>query len=212
MGKRRKLLLLLVAFSGAALFLLLSRNHQPVYQGRTLTQWVGAYNRTFETGTPDPKDTAAAREEAVGAIRHIGTNALPLLLDLMDDPPSRARHRLRGLSERLPNRIEASVVGSWIRRHHPLVLRPEDAWSISGVLGPIAAPAVPDLIKRLSSTNWSGRRDIALYALECIGPAAASAAPAIAMHLSHSDERVHYAATNALLKLAPEILSNAPAP
>jgi hypothetical protein len=212
MRKRRKLFVLLFcAVWGGALIVLLNRDNQTTYQGTSLSKWVGIYSQVAYYpgfGRAGP----AEKEKAADAIRHIGTNALPLLLALIDDRPPGLWRRGGDLSQRLPDWIRGSAAARWLRQHHRVILVAEDARSVSEPLGPIAAPAIPELIQRLSSTNWTGRRDLAKYALACTGPEAMakSAAPSIAMLLSDSDLRVRMAATNALLKIAPEILTNAP--
>ena len=63
---------LLVAIVGVLVWLVrFPREHEPVYQGRTLTQWLDKYNRAG----------AMAKTEPVSqAIRAMGTNSLPFLL------------------------------------------------------------------------------------------------------------------------------------
>ncbi len=205
MRSRRKWLILLAGVVLiSAVLTLLSRNREPTYKGRRLSEWM----RLRATISPPPGQT----EEAADAIRHIGTNALPLLLALIDDPSPGWWRRGRALSQRLPDWITGSHAAHWLRQHHRVILGPEDARSLAEILGPVAAPAVPDLVRRLSTTNWHGRRDLATRALACAGPEAIakSAAPCIAMLLIDSDLAVRTAATNALTRIAPEVLTNAP--
>jgi len=71
MGKRRKYLLLTVAalvVVGLTLFLATPR--EPSYDGKRLSEWIKIYG---ENGL----STSVDKETAAGAIRQIGTNALP---------------------------------------------------------------------------------------------------------------------------------------
>ncbi len=214
MPKRRKLLLLLLCVvSGGALIVLFARNKQPTYQGTSLSEWVGIYSMaTRYSGFR--KTGAAQKDKAANAIRHIGTNALPLLFTLIDHPEPGLWRRGGALWGRLPEWTPAGVAAHWLRQHHPVILRPEDAISISQALGPIAAPAIPELLQRLSSRNWTGRRDLAKVALAYTGPEAlANTAPRyIPILLTDSNEWVRMEATNALLKATPESFTNATPP
>jgi hypothetical protein len=49
--------------------LLLSGPREPKYNGRSLSQWLDALGNA-------PADADAAREEAISAVRHIGSNAV----------------------------------------------------------------------------------------------------------------------------------------
>ena len=96
MRKRRKALLwtsvgLLLVFAGALVFTPpRHRNNEPVYTGLTLAQWldvvarhrVNGYFTTYKKGRPPARDaTPEEIKEAEDAIRAIGTNALPCLLE-----------------------------------------------------------------------------------------------------------------------------------
>lgn len=189
MANRRRLIgLLLAAVFGIALFLSFTRDSQPNYHGKSLSEWVALYTKTTQVAYFGEAYTAQS-QEAADAIRHIGTNAIPLLLALVDDPPHRLWDKGRDISGRMPDWIRGSTVARWARQHHPVILTSWDALGLSEVLGPLAAPATPELVQRLSSTNWTGRRDLALHALACTGQEA-TAFMAV-MHLRDPHERVH---------------------
>lgn len=195
-----------------ALVQYLHRDKEPTYQGRALSKWVAIC--TVETWRDRSWGTnTTAHLEAINAIRQIGTNALPLLLTLIDGPPRGLLQTGGDFFETLPDRITGTATMHWLRQLHPLRLRASDAMSLSEALGPIAAPVVPDLVQRLSANNWTGRKDLALYGLACIGPTpmATSAAPTYTKFLDDPDGKVQWAAAKALYRLAPELLTNAPA-
>lgn len=77
MGKRRKIILIALALlTGVSLAIFLTRSKQPNYQGKPLTVWLEAYRLPRERNQ-------AAWEEADKAVRHIGTNAIPTLLQML---------------------------------------------------------------------------------------------------------------------------------
>jgi len=89
----------------AILVLTPRRYNQPVYKGLTLTQWldvvarhrVNGYFTTYQKGRPPARDaTPQEIEEAEDAIRTIGTNALPCLLEWTGYKPSLGKRRFFG--------------------------------------------------------------------------------------------------------------------
>src|SRR6185503_4008817 len=78
--QRRRILLIAAVAGVAALFFLWPRGpREPVYQGKTLTQWI-IESRTHPDGDVSKK--------AVAALRTIGTNALPFLVSDYTRPVS----------------------------------------------------------------------------------------------------------------------------
>lgn len=199
MAKRRRLLgLLLAAVIGGALLLWFTRDTQPTYHGKPLSEWVALCSIT---GPRSPRFDPAKHKEAADAIRHIGTNAIPLLLSLIDG--QRSAFHYRNLTTRLPAWILASPVTHWARQHHPVVLMSFDAIGLSEALGPLAAPAIPELVQRVSSTNWTGYRELALQALACTGPEATAAA------LSDTNPTHRIAIVLSIRHMAPQVGTNA---
>src|SRR6476620_5248092 len=60
-----------------------ARQREPSYQGRNLSEWLTICR---STATSQP-----VREEAASAVRHIGTNGLPILLNRATDAPPQTR-------------------------------------------------------------------------------------------------------------------------
>ena len=80
-NNRRKLIaVVLLAFAALVVCVLVFQNREPAWQGRTLSAWL----RDFDADRPETRASAA------DAIRQIGTNALPLILQRLQhrDPRS----------------------------------------------------------------------------------------------------------------------------
>jgi peptidoglycan/xylan/chitin deacetylase (PgdA/CDA1 family) len=154
-NKRRRFTyaILLVAVIALAVGFTL-RAREPRYQGKKLSQWL----RQLESA---PGIESAAWQEAVHAVRQMGTNALPTLLNTLQasDPKWKVeavdwvRQVLnRDLSDRL-------VAGDWPR-------------SLMGLhaLGPAAGPAIPTLAAMITNAN-PDLADMAFLGLSQIGVA-----------------------------------------
>src|ERR1035437_192656 len=179
--KRRILLIaLLLAVLGGMAWLMSSWPREPVYQGKPLTYWLERYYppapKTPSGGLvfPDP--------EAVEAIRHIGTNAIPTLLRMTRAHDSTLKRKLIALAQKqhfVPIRFTApwdqnsrarfgfSELGSAASNAVPALIEildsnfspssQESAASALGFIGPAARQAVPSLVRTLASTNGFNR-------------------------------------------------------
>jgi len=147
------------------LILVLSRQPEPQYHGRTLSEWLA------QNGTARLKSSSAGlseTQEASEAVRQIGTNALPFLVKWMSYEMPPWRRKLSAPLLRLkPN-----------SRQNPLVLsllgtkseeRRWQALSAFEILGPKASPAVPDLERMLKSRKATPTWNLATMALGYIG-------------------------------------------
>ena len=158
------------------------RVSEPTYQGRILTLWLNQYDKTwlFPTGV--------AHRQAQSAIREIGTNALPLLLQWNTARDSLLKKRLMQIAGeqsllRFPWHSEDDF--------HAL------ADTGFAALGPIAAPAVPALIRQLERSDDSVRV-AALFDLMWIGPAAQDAVPIVVKCLQDTNCLIRFRATRCL--------------
>src|SRR5215471_537789 len=92
-GRRR---LLVVVLGLVALTVLVAAlwpsEKEPKYQGKKLSDWLSAYMNA----SPSEQDAAAE------AVRHIGTNALPILLHWMSYQVPNCRSRLVDVVQRMP--------------------------------------------------------------------------------------------------------------
>ena len=170
---------------------------EPEYGGKKLSEWLeicGRYN--LEPDAPEGK-------LAAGAIRAMGTNAVPFLVKLVCYGEPQWRDRLVSTYSDLPAFLRSSVVANWINRSY---LRQWRALHGFIVLGPEASAAAPELAKALREGKGTTRRYLILPCLMCIGKGARPAIPAVIEALSSSDEQLRWQATNALVQIAPELL------
>src|SRR5712672_2996511 len=124
----------------------------PVYQGKAFSSWLIQYDETNNSHPVGPSDIKArsdVRLDAFNAIRHIGTNGLPLLLELARAKDSSVRRSAVNLVMKI-----ASRTGTW-RFFSSMTWWPDEgrrsiASFGSAALQSIAEPAVPDLLKMLN--------------------------------------------------------------
>jgi len=130
-----------------ALFLVLYRSGtpEPDYAGKSLTEWV-------ENFSPD-------------AIRAIGTNGLPTLLNLIRRKDSSFQKRLISLSEKPAlSRFRRYRVF----RMYSAEFYHQNAGAAFMMLGPVAKDAVPELVELLNHKDYSIRKH-AMRAMSGIG-------------------------------------------
>lgn len=151
----------------------LLRNTEPSYDGKPLNVWVRLYARG---------DLPQRREAAV-AIREIGTNALPFLVEEICVQYSGWRLGLARFMEHAP---------AWLQNYRTLndlafsvSRRGRDAANAFGALGPAAAAAVPRLGPLARNSTRFEVRIRALKALRYGGP---TAMPVITNILANDDQ------------------------
>jgi hypothetical protein len=174
LGPARKLIwvLVVIAIAAAVTCLKKSQRREPVYRGKSITQWLrrlddGQVSGISSTTLPSP---TPRQIEAAEAIRAIGAEALPLLMQDIHASPPQTAFRFR--AERTIDRALERVLGTRIGLGD---ITQEDRirWRAAqglAALGPLAKPALPEL-KRLLLTNYfhSSIKEAA-YALATIGP------------------------------------------
>ena len=150
MKRRTRILFvsLLVATLGAFAWFVL-RNSEPVYQGKSLTFWL---RQEVDNRGDDP--------EAGTAIRAMGADAIPTLLQMLRTKDTGVRGGLMNLSEKF----------DWF----PIRLsKAEDLQDMAAfgfmALGPSARPAVKDLLRCLRDSD-PRTRSYAAFCLGRIGP------------------------------------------
>lgn len=212
---RRQTLLFLTAFVLllGLLFLALP-TREPVYQGKPLSAWLERFDEPFATtffvGFED------VPQPAVDAVRNIGSNALPMLLYLIQARDSRAKEKILDLLEK------QSVVKF---RPAPAYVKQRRAFVAFAALGSKALPALPRLrtlltdehtampaalaiaqvgpeglsvlTNGLTGTNPTVRH-ACIYGLLSIPTNGAAAIPALIPSLNDRDEVVQYKAAEAL--------------
>ena len=158
-GLRKKWRLGLIAVLGlAAIGALLhaSRTNVPSYQGRALNQWLS----DIENANDD-----RAAESAKNAVRQIGTNAIPYLLDMMRAEDSKLKETLTALLARL--HIYRIRIADASGKH----LRASIAFE---ALGPQASSAIPELKALLNNPKTVRCAAVALVYINPDGVEAAA--------------------------------------
>jgi hypothetical protein len=151
-SKRRILLAATVVIALIVLTWAIFRSPEPAYEGVPLSVWLQRYEDLNYFTVSEQ----SWHREADEAVRNIGTNALPILLELIDAKDSRFKLKMMDLAGKQ----------SVIKTHFTTAkTRQQIALTAFRVLGPAAKPAIPKLGEILASGQW-----MAAPALSAIGP------------------------------------------
>ena len=163
------------------------QEREPVYQGKRLSVWLALlYN---------DKASGAFYGQDEQAIRHIGANALPVLIGRLHAQDTRLKQLMMAWAEK--QKLVPFHFNSADRR------RIEALYGY-GALGPLASAQVPSLIDTLSNDPSPRVRVAAAGALGYIGPEARLAAPALCRATKHPDRYVRQQAFGALSRILPD--------
>ena len=225
MRKRNVYLLLLAgALLAVVLALLFTREREPEYGGKRLSEWVDRYARQFGSfpGDPEPGD----------AIRHIGTNGLPSLLTQLFYKKPALKTKMCYFVNRIiepinpawqisdgerDGRVKTAYMalielGPAAKGAIPALIHagndPQRAIWAGGVLTSLGEEAVPQLIACLTNQDEKLRL-FATVQLVDIGTDSRPAVAALQRLLTDADPNMRNAVTNALLKLDPKTLERA---
>src|SRR6267143_4167744 len=156
---RRKILLgsvvVVIALVIGLLFFPEHGRLEPIYRGKTLSRWLKQLDdgEAFGISSSRLPSPTPAQLEAAEAIRALGTEALPLLLEDIHATPASDSFRMKiyGQLSSLVRRITGSrpMFGEVTKEDR---IRWRAAQGLAA-LGPLAKPAVPEL-KRLLFTNY----------------------------------------------------------
>jgi hypothetical protein len=173
MTRRRKWMLVAVcALVACVVVAMLARESEPSYGGKRLSDWVAVHGLGTRVRDEHVFASVADRELAADAIRHIGTNAFPWLFAWMDCEPAAWRYKVGPTFQKLPAWIRHSPPWLWLIGRDKANERSQNAGRAFAALGPMAAPVVPELTRRINQTNSTFRRNVALIALSSLGPLA----------------------------------------
>jgi HEAT repeat protein len=191
-NRRRALAVVLCAVSLiAVLFVVWNSNyvHEPVYKGKRLTGWVEQW-KTNRWNIPKTASNRAAEKEAETAIRAIGTNAIPFLLASLKAREAKWRDYARNM---LPRQWHAhlGLNGNRVGR------RKEIGANGLAALGEQAAPAVPELIQLIRSSDKDASY-LAVWALGSLRSGATSAIPVLVQCLTNPRQEIRIDAINSL--------------
>ena len=127
-----------------------------------------------------PGKSAEDRNMAETAIREIGTNGLPALLVWLRYEPSQTKTNIMEFLKRM----RRTAYGRWIPPQLTYENGPPPAHIGFYVLGPAAAPAIPELTQMANDTQHPRPAVRAMMALSAIGPAAL---PAVEARLANTN-------------------------
>ena len=151
------------------------RPSEPTYQGRTLSEWL----RVYREG-PD------RREQASMAVRQIGTNAFPFLLDWIahDRPVSQLRNVVGHLLELVPWRLRPAKWVDWAS-NEPGPSRPDLAELGLQILGDQARTLLPELTRlaRDPASSWG----TSVHAIRCMNYIGKAAVPYLSAQLADTN-------------------------
>lgn len=190
--KRRRL-----AFAGGLVVLALSlwfvlSAREPEYQGKKLTHWLRQMERSPDIESPD-------WQEAVRALRQIGTNALPdLIAPLQATDPQWKVEAVEWARQVLDKDLSRHLVA----HDRQISLMAFQA------LGPIARPAIPTLAAMLTNAN-PDIADAGFQALRGIG--VAECVPPLTLVLTNGDAVLRPAAAVSLGSLRGRATAGVPA-
>ena len=227
MPKRRLILGILALGLVAALVLAFTRPREPSYQDRSLSSWLEDIDSSW----------AEPREKAVEAVTHIGTNELQYLIESIRYEPPPWREQVIDLKFRRSRLLSGLIPADWrefqaIRAMKTLQFlgpkakkaipeldhlmidprRESSATRAALVLPFLGVDAIPPL--KLSLTNQNARpsvRAAAVGQIYVLGTNAIELVPALLSSLSDTNRYLRSATSNALRKIAPQALTNAPA-
>lgn len=157
---------LLLALLGVVVWLVLFPREgepDPVYQGRPLSAWLDDYM------VPGPRMSVKGREAANAAVRHLGTNAFPMLLRRLGTKDAPV---MDGFYELLKKQ-------HFIKIHHLIARhRRMEALLAFDALGAEGKGAVPALIELYEQRSSQSRAMVAAV-IGSIGPEAKAAVPVL---------------------------------
>ncbi len=153
----------MIALAGCVI--VFSRPREPHFEGRSLTYWAARLDQV----------------EGKIALTAIGTDALPFLIEWLDEKPTHFDVWTWRINNRLPSFLRPKP---W-----PVGSRRDIAGNALGFLGTNAIPAIPDLIRTFDWKWAGGAPAFGQVALSEIGPAAI---PALMQALDEDSARCYH--------------------
>jgi hypothetical protein len=190
-GNRKIALKAALILTGAVTAYGLFPSPEPQFEGRNLRSWLARAETLWFGGSEAGQ--GCDQNQVDHAVREMGTNALPVLISMLESKDGAIKEHLVAWSRALPH---------W--PFHPTAAAQNQSRALLGfkILGPIAGPAVPALTELLRHSEGE-TAVLASRALSRIGPAATNAVPALVKNLSDQDIAVRSVATNALKRIDP---------
>lgn len=181
-----------LALAGVVVSLLwrASGPREPVFEGRPLTSWLDHH---VASSAASPPYGSPGWKKADEAIRHIGTNAIPKLLEMIrakDRPP---------LVLKLMDRVRR--FGFPVMNYRYSMVRHEEAEYAFKMLGTNAVSAVPELIRIYQQNISASSQRCAALALGHIGQGAQPALPALIQRFTHTNSDTRFYAVSAVMSI-----------
>ena len=193
MTRRWRALQIFLACSLVALIVWVAwpRDSEPLYRGKKLSEWLFLYTVYKAT-------KAGSSEPAALAVREIGTNGLPWLMRAISFEPAQWQQAAAKLPQPF---CRVAMFRSGI-------LQRAEALHGFHILGPAARPAIPQLTDWANNAPTSSlRKAYAQVALREMGQDFLQV-PRLVQELHYPDTGIRERATNDLLRIAPEMLTN----
>lgn len=184
---------LLAAGAVGALLWRASGPREPVFEGRPLTSWLDHH---VASSAASPPYGSPGWKKADEVIRHIGTNAIPILLEMIrakDRPP---------FVLKLMETARRFALAQMKYRH--AMLRHEEAEYAFRMLGTNAVSAVPELIRIYEQNISASSQRCAALALGHVGRGAQAALPALIERFPHTNDDVRFYAVSAVMHIGGE--------
>ena len=114
--KRRRVIFISAAVGVIVLVAMVvwPRDREPEYQGKRLSYWLEARSRLLSQMGHGSFHDVDGYNNTLDAIRQIGTNGLPCLVEWLSYEPPRWRTWVRNCSTNLPRRIQYSRLCRWV--------------------------------------------------------------------------------------------------
>lgn len=196
MSKKKRIIIvtgLLLALIVGSLLWRASGPPEPVFEGRTLTSWLDHH---VPTSAASPPYGSPGWKKADEAIRHIGTNAIPTLLEMI-----RARDRPAWVVKFMDT---VRGFGFPVRKYRHAMARHEEAEYAFEMLGTNAIAAVPELIRIYEQNISPSSQRCAALSLGHIGREAQAALPALFGNFTHTNSDVRFHAVSAVMNIGGE--------
>ncbi len=190
MKKRNRILLtglVAVAVAGAITWLAFPEPPEPVYQGKKLSIWLHPYQAGGMVEDPVDRQIWSDSDEAV---RAIGTNAIPFLLQRLRATDSFFSRRLLQLAAK-QRFIKIRLTPAWEFRCEAVIA--------FRVLGASASNAIPEMV---DICNHTRSHEVMTHTMEALGNIGPPAVPAVTQFLTNKNRDIRSEATNALGRIA----------
>ena len=185
--------LLLAGIAGWLLWRASSASHEPIFEGRTLSRWLDHH---VASSAANPPYGSPGWEKADEAIRHIGTNGIPTLLEMI-----RAKDRLPLVLKFMD---AARRYGFPVKTYRHAITLHEEAEYAFKMLGTNAVAAVPDLIRTYEQDISHSSQMCAALSLGHIGRGAQAALPALFRNFTHTNGEARFYAVSAVMHIGGE--------